>query len=477
MIAASRLSLLEWEWAGEGDTRERRVRLHALIAEFLRGDQFGLGEATVMLRIGDWCSRHLQENNTQAVPAAWAALRAETPALLHWLARAQQPPSAAVIGHGAIYALGNGPYTDWLAAYARWSKAVEDPTLLGGLCLAEARLSEQIGDPARSEAAARAALAAFRDAGMELDIAITQGHIADLLQARGEWEGALRILREEKLPIVERLGDMGSYAVTQGQIADILQSRGELEKALKIRRRVLPMFEQLGNARESALTQGKIADILQLRGELDVALRIYREDVAPVFERLGDVRMRTIVQSRVADLLQARGEWGEALRIWREEQLPVYQRLGDVLSCAMSQGKIADILQLRGQLEEALRIRRDEELPVYKHLGDVRACAITQGKIACILFARGELKWALRIQREEELPVYERLGDARLLSLGRTNLAMTLAKRGRRQDRPEVLSLLRQALSEAERLRLPEAEAIRGLIARIFGGSEDGSPS
>ncbi len=477
LVAACQLSLLEIEWAGDGDTRERRVRLHTLIAEFLRGDQFGLGEATVMLRIGDWCSRHLQESDAQAVPAAWAALRAEAPALLHWLARAQQPPTAAAIGHGALYALGNGPYADWLAAYERWGKGVEDPSLLGGLCLAEARLSEQIGDPARSEAAARAALAAFRDVGIELDIAITQGYIADLLQARGEWEGALRILREEKLPIVERLGDMGSYAVTQGQIADILQSRGELEKALKIRRLVLPMFEQLGNARESALTQGKIADILQLRGELDVALRIYREDVAPVFERLGDVRMRTIVQSRVADLLQARGEWGEALRIWREEQLPVYQRLGDVLSCAMSQGKIADILQLRGQLEEALRIRLDEELPVYKRLGDVRGCAITQGKIACILFARGELKWALRIQREEELPVYERLGDARLLSLGRTNLAMTLAKRGRLQDRPEVLTLLRQALSEAERLRLPEAEAIRGLIARIFGGSEDGSPS
>ncbi len=471
-LEADSLSLLEIEFIEQDGVATRRTRLHPLIAEFLR-DQSVPDEAMVMLRIGDWCGVHLQESNAQAVPAAWAALRAETPALLHWLARAQQPPAAAVIGYGAMYALGNGPYTDWLAAYARWGKTVEDPGLFGDLCLAEARLSEQAGDPVRSEAAARAALAAFRDAGMELDIAITHGHIADLLQARGEWEGALRILREDKLPIVARLGDMASYAVTQGQIADILQSRGELEKALQIRRRLLPMFEQLGSARERALTQGKIADILQLRGELDQALRIYREDVAPVFERLGDVRMRTIVQSRIADLLQARGELGEALRIWREEQLPVYERLGDVRSFAMTHGKIADILQANGHLEEALRIRREQELPVYERLGDVRAHAVTQGKIACILFARGELGEALLIQREQELPVYERLGDVRLLSLGRTNLAITLIKRGWPEDRPEIRNLLQQALADAERLRLPEADAIRGLITQIFGDGDD----
>jgi hypothetical protein len=75
----------------------------------------------------------------------------------------------------------------------------------------------------------------------------------------------------------------------------------------------------------------------------------------------------------------------------------------------------------------------------------------------------------LRIRREEQLPVYERLGDVRSLLLGRANLAINLVQRGWREDGPEIFSLLQQALTDAERLRLPEAQAIRDWIAQIFG--------
>ncbi len=80
-------------------------------------------------------------------------------------------------------------------------------------------------------------------------------------------------------------------AVTLGKIADVLQARGEPDEALRIRREdELPVYERLGDVRARAVTLGKIADVLQARGELDEALRIRREDQLPVFERLGDVR-------------------------------------------------------------------------------------------------------------------------------------------------------------------------------------------
>ena len=77
---------------------------------------------------------------------------------------------------------------------------------------------------------------------------------------------ALRIRREEELPVYERLGDVRSRAVTMGNIADILQSRGDLDEALRIRREVqLPVFERLGDTRETAVTWGRIADIASRR--------------------------------------------------------------------------------------------------------------------------------------------------------------------------------------------------------------------
>jgi tetratricopeptide (TPR) repeat protein/CHAT domain-containing protein len=249
-------------------------------------------------------------------------------------------------------------------------------------------------------------------AGREISATIARGAIADILFSRGELDEALRIRREDELPVYERLGDVRSRAVTMGKIADILVSRGELDEALRIRREEqLPVYERLGDVRSRALTMGQIADILVSRGELDEALRIHREEQLPVYERLGDVRSRAVTMGKIADILVRRGELDEALRIRREDELPVYERLGDVRSRAVTMGQIADILESRGELEEALRIRREEQLPVYERLGDVRSRAVTMGRIADILAQRGDVG-AARALQVERLAINRQLNDA-----------------------------------------------------------------
>jgi tetratricopeptide (TPR) repeat protein len=137
---------------------------------------------------------------------------------------------------------------------------------------------------------------------------------------------SLCVIRRKNNCVYERLGDVRSKAVTMGQIADILQARGQLDEALRIRKEeiyfrlrapgrraekafetwqnlVLPIYEKQGNVSSAAVTQGKLADILEARGQLDEALRIRREYELPVFERLGDVRERAITQVKIAMLL------------------------------------------------------------------------------------------------------------------------------------------------------------------------------
>lgn len=469
-LYADDLSLLDVEFVEfEGKSR-RRSRMHPLIAEFLRL-QPGPDEATVMARIGDWCDPLLREQNSEAMPAAWATLRAETPALLHWLARALQPSSKAAVGLGtADYVLSNGPYAEWLQACVRWAEGCNDPNMLGTLRLAESRLSGRAGDPLRSKYAAGLALAAFQKAGNEIDAAMAHSEIAFVLKEHGDLESALRIHRDEILPVVKRLGDLRGQAATQGRIADIMEERGELEEALRIRREEqLAVYRLLGDIRAEAITQGRIAGILQLRGDFESALRIRLEEELPVYDRLGDAHSRAIVYGDIADILQACGNLDEALRIRREEVLPAVEYLGDIRSCAITNGKVADILRKRGDFRGALRIQREDILPVFNRLGDVKAQAVTQGKIADTLLALGEMEEAVRIMREDVLPVYQHLGDVRSLLVRRTNLAVALVQGGRPEDRHEIFSLLQQALTDAERLRLPEAQTIRGWIAQIFG--------
>ncbi|MDI1447224.1 hypothetical protein [Polyangium sp. 6x1] len=239
---------------------------------------------------------------------------------------------------------------------------------------------------------------------------VLRGRLAWL---RGEPEQALAQLDAARKVFEER-GDERSRAVVMGQLADILQARGELDEALRIRREEeLPVYERLGDVRERAVAMSKVADILEARGELDEALHSLREETLPVYERLGDVRARAFMMGKVADILQARGELDEALHIRREEELPVYERLGDVRSRAITMGKVAGILQARGELDEALRIRREEELPVYERLGDVRSLLVGRANLALGLVQRGRAE-----DRPEALQLLAlALADARRLSL------------------------------------------------------------
>ncbi|MBY0507527.1 MAG: hypothetical protein K2X03_26675 [Bryobacteraceae bacterium] len=326
----------------------------------------------------------------------------------------------------------------------------------------------QLHDFFATQAALEAARALYESVGDIRGVAMVRSVQADILEARGEYDEALRIRCEEMLPVFEKLGDVRSRATTLGKIADIYQLRGDNDGALRIRREEeLPVYEKLGDIRSRASTLGKIADIYQLRGEYDEALRIRREGELPVFDKLGDIRSRALILGKVSDIHEAKGDYGEALRIRREEVLPVFYKLGDIRSRAVTYGRIADIVQARGEFDEALRIRREEELPVYDKVGDIRERAVTVGKIADICQARGEFDEALRIRREEELPIYDKLGDILAQAVTRGKIAMTLFLMG---DASAAIELFQSdAIPALAALRAEDLLAqTRTLLAEVY---------
>ncbi|QLH38848.1 MAG: hypothetical protein HWD60_07765 [Defluviicoccus sp.] len=87
------------------------------------------------------------------------------------------------------------------------------------------------------------------------------------MQARGELDEALRIRREEELPVYERLGDVRSRAVTMGQIATMLSRMGDVDEAIRLRRdEVLPALISLGDADEIVNSRAWLASYLLDRG-------------------------------------------------------------------------------------------------------------------------------------------------------------------------------------------------------------------
>jgi len=56
--------------------------------------------------------------------------------------------------------------------------------------------------------------------------AVTMGQIADIYQARGQLDEALRIWHQDALPVYERLGDVRSLLIGRAKLALIRLERG-----------------------------------------------------------------------------------------------------------------------------------------------------------------------------------------------------------------------------------------------------------
>ncbi len=213
--------------------------------------------------------------------------------------------AAALAGGGFLFDRGHDAKAAFdlvSAAVAALDRQAATPDLhllrLGAEC------AERLGDVASQEALLTRGLAS---AGGEpwARASLLSAHASRLI-TKGEL-GAAETALGQAAETFRELGDVHSRAVSMGQIADILQARGQLDEALRIlKEEELPVYERLGDVRSRAMTMGKIADILVRRGQLDEALRILKEEVLPACERLGDVRGLLVGRTTLGQILLVR---------------------------------------------------------------------------------------------------------------------------------------------------------------------------
>jgi tetratricopeptide (TPR) repeat protein len=368
-MTATRLSVLD-RIASEPP----RWRMHPLLAELVRSRT---DAKEVVERTTAWFVARLpKKSDADPRPQGerWTEVHAETGALVDWLARLPAAAMPAVERAGSRYAQQAGPFAVWASFCERLLAAHEDSQTRSHALWTLGNVAQRMGEPNRAFDAAREKGELDLAAGRERGAALAASLRADIWQARGQLDEALRIRKEDQLPVFEKLGDIRSRAVTLGKIADIFKARGQLDEALRIRTDdQLPVFEKLGDIRERAVTLGKIADIFEARGQLDEAIRIRTDDQLPVFEKLGDIRERAVTMGKIADILQACGQLDEAIRIYRADVLPVEEGLGDrrlllvhrtyLASYLAARGEPADRNEAEGLLRLALAAAVDMALP------------------------------------------------------------------------------------------------------------------
>ena len=222
---ARHCSLLDGQTAaGDGDTA--RYSLHPLLAEHLRRKQPDASEA--LDNIGAWFLARLPadvtgEDKTQR--QRWAQIRAEQAALLDWLARMPPAQVETAAGAGFFFMLGNGPYLAW-ADFAQRALAQNPPdSSASRLLWLHIHACIKAGRAQQALASIEQKIALDGRNEDQRELALSQGAKADILQARGQLDEALRIYEADVFPVYEQLGDTRMLLVDRANFAMHLLKR------------------------------------------------------------------------------------------------------------------------------------------------------------------------------------------------------------------------------------------------------------
>ena len=258
IASARKLSLLAR--VPEQDRPDGAWRIHPLLAQHLRSDP---AAAAGPARMTAWFLERLPElpaGQEELQGQRWNEVTQEAAALVSWLADLSDDDLVRVEREGSVYAMRSGPFHAWVDLCERGLKVRREPAERSNFLFTLMHVAQSVGALDRSLAAAREMETVDRERGAEREAALAAGCRADILEARGELDEALRIRQEEELPVYAKLGDVRSRAVTMGKIADILQARGELDEALRIRQEEeLPVFVKLGDVRSLLVGRAHLA--------------------------------------------------------------------------------------------------------------------------------------------------------------------------------------------------------------------------
>lgn len=296
-----------------------------------------------------------------------------------------------------------------------------------------------------------------RDALLALSLFVPDASRDALAEAAGFGAGEKKRFKEA----ITRLSSLWMVETTQGNkrlkieglTRELTKSHfSKDDRASKFRRRFVAHFLRYAVAHRK--TDAKDLDALE--SEKDNILSAM--DVA--FD-LNDWLSVTRLMDGIDGLLKMHGYWDEAIRRGAQA-LESAHNLRDEAAVARFTHNTAITFQHRGELEEARRLY-DESLNIKKRLGNQSGIASTLHNLAAIAQDQGKLEEARRLYGES-LDIKNRLGDQSGIAITLGQLGLLAAQEG---DGSEAAKLLREALSIFERLKSPNAEIARRILARV----------
>ena len=158
-------------------------------------------------------------------------------------------------------------------------------------------------------------------------------------------------------------------------------------------------------------------------------------------------------------------DWGnkkEAIAFY-QQSLELKEKIGDVQGKAATLHCLAIIYANQGEVEQAIAFYQ-QSLELKEKIGDVQGKAATLHQLAGIYANQGEVEQAIAFY-QQSLQLKEKIGDVQGKAATFAMLGQLLADE--KGDFELALNYLQQSLDILQRLRSPDAEIVREIIARV----------
>ncbi|MBH8552336.1 tetratricopeptide repeat protein [Nostocaceae cyanobacterium CENA357] len=276
---------------------------------------------------------------------------------------------------------------------------------------------------------------------------------------RGEIEQAIA-LYEKSFALNEQIGNVQLKAATLHEMGRLKANIGEIEQAIALYQQSFALSEQIGHVQGKATTLHQLGAIKAYGGEINEAIALYQQSLA-IKEQIGNVKGKAATLHELGNLKANTGEISEAIALY-QESLAICEQIGYVKGQVTALFSLMKLKTDRGEINEAIAFYQ-QSLVIIEQIDDVKIKATMFNNLGYLKENTGEINEAIALY-EKSLALDEQIGNVQGQAITLWCLGEIAEQQG---DYNKALDYLQSALKILQRLKSPDAEAVRQMIVRV----------
>ncbi|MFO7618510.1 MAG: tetratricopeptide repeat protein [Thermoplasmata archaeon] len=203
--------------------------------------------------------------------------------------------------------------------------------------------------------------------------------------------------------------------------------KGDYDKAMARFQEAIKLFGESGTEqRDIGNALRAIGIIHYSKGDYDPALEYYEKSLA-VMEEIGEQYGIAAALNNIGIVHHDRGDFDQALEFYGRS-LEMMEKIGDKRGIAISLNGIGNVHRTRGDFDQALEFH-GRSLEMVENMGDKRGIATALNNIGIVHLYRGELDRALEFYGRS-LEMREKMGDKQGIATALNNIGEVYMHRG-----------------------------------------------